>query len=288
VQTSPLKPSRQGQDQPSQAPGDHDVVRIPEAGRGGLSATAIAIGAAVVVALLVGAVLGYAWERRAVSDREDQIAAALVAAKRAQDVADGAAAQVGVLGPQVAALQNDLRQARQAAMVLRASRQELRRTLAEARHQQAAMADQLGAARAQARHLSGTQLTDGGYVGMISAVAASQTPPRVVFDPGAWFNGRSARAAAVKDGVIRPNEPWSHKHYFRDREVQWRTLHLAPDARVILWNLGGQPRRQVVGIDQLQRAFTSRTSWGEQIRHDPFRVVISDGRVIAVTQLRYP
>ena len=46
--------------------------------------------------------------------------------------------------------------------------------------------------------LSGTQLPDGGYVGKISAVAAA-------------------------DGVVGPNQPWPHKHCFRDREVQWRT-----------------------------------------------------------------
>lgn len=284
MQTSPVKPSRTDHD----GPDDRNIVRIPEAGRRGPSVTAIAIAAAVVVALLIGAALGYAWERRAVAAREDQVAAALVAAQHARAVADSAAAQVGVLGPQVSALQNDLRQAHQAEAVLRASRGELRRQLVDARRAQESMAGELGAARAQARQLSGTQLNDGGYVGKISAVGATQTPPRIVFDPGAWFNGRSARAAAVHDGVIGPHKPWSHKHYFRDREVQWRTLHLSQQARVILWNLWGVPGRHVVGIAQLQRAFGSRTAWGERIRHDPFRVVISGGDVVTVVQLRYP
>lgn len=284
METSPVKSSRTDHDEPD----GRDVVRIPEAGRRGPSATALAIAAAVVVALMIGAVLGYAWERRAVAAREDEVAAALVAAHHARTVADSAAAQVGLLGPQVAALQNDLRQAHQAAAVLRASRGELRRQLADARRAQDEMAGQLGAARAQARQMSGTQLNDGGYVGKISAVGATQAPPRIVFDPGAWFNGRSARAAAVHDGVIGPHQPWSHKHYFRDREVQWRTLHLSQHARVILWNLWGVPGRHVVGISQLQRAFASRTAWGEEIRHDPFRVVVSGGNVVTVVQLRYP
>ena len=65
-------------------------------------------------------------------------------------------------------------------------------------------------------------------------------------------------------------------------------LNVAPQARVILWNLGGHPGRRVVGIDQLGRSFTSRTAWGEQIRHDPFRVVIEGARVVTLVQLRYP
>jgi hypothetical protein len=279
MQTSPVKPSQEPE----------RVVRIPEARPPRNVPPAVTgIVAAALVALVLGTILGYAWGHRGIRDRDAEVAAAVPAARRAQTSAAQSAARADDLAARNTALVNQLLRARQGAALVRASRQELRAALAAAQRTIAATQAQVGEARQHAMRLAGQPLPPGRYVGRILAVGVGQSPPRLVFDAGTWFNGRSAQIAAIKDGVIGPNDPWPHKHYFRNEAVRWRTIRLSRGARVTLWNLGGHPGKHVVGIEQLQLAFSSRARWAEQIRHDPFWITVHRGRVVVVTQQRYP
>ena len=276
MQTSPVKPSLR----------DHDVVRVPEAGPRRPGARALAIAAAVLVALVLGAALGNVWGRRGVQDTRDQAAGAVIAARDAQAAAVRAAASAADTSEQLAVARNDLRQALAGAALVRGSREELRRMLADARGTIADMNARLGKARAQSRAAT-TPLPNGTHIGRIWAVGATPSPPRIVFDGGAWFRGGAAQAAAALDGVIGPNDPWPPGRYFRNRDVRWSTPRVAPGAQVTLWHLGGDPGKRVVGIEDLARVFGSDAAWAQGIRNDPFWVTVRAGSIIKVRQQRY-
>lgn len=242
---------------------------------------------AVAAALVLGVVLGSLRDRAAIRDRDAAMAAAQAAGTQAAAAAADAHLMLERVSGRIAELNQELDRTRQHVEVMAASQGEMQQQLIDARADASHARSKLATAQQQTSRLAGSPLGDGRYIGRIWAVGASQSPPRLVFDPGQWFAGRAARDAAVADGIIGPNDPFPRHRYFRGGAAEWHTLRLAGSARVTLRTWRGRPGPTVVGIGQLQRAFGSGARWALRAARDPFWITIREGRVVQVQQQPY-
>jgi len=260
---------------------DRDVIVIPEAHAPLPQWAVLTIAGTAVIALIVGALGAYAWQRGGVRDRDAAIVVATDRAIVAEDEARTSAVQVTVLESRVADLRTVLNRSRARTVVVGASRSELRRQLADARRE-------LDRARARITALAATPTEDGQHIAFVVAVGASQDPSVVVLDLGRWFTGERARQAAIADGVLDPGDALTNGRYLRNATPGWRTVPLDPAAtvRVRGWHRHGGVT--VISVDELQQMMRSNRVWAEHIRHDPFWVTVEGGRVTALREQRYP
>jgi hypothetical protein len=258
---------------------EQDLIVIPEAKepmRWGPVAIAVAGGLALI--LIVG-LAAYAVDQRNRADALDtQLAQALADERILVDSSTAARERIAVLETRLGTLEGDLQRARQGQDVLQASTKEARRNLREAR---GALEDE----QARFRSYMGPPVGNGGHVGRLIAVGADQSPARVTVDLGRWFSGAAATEAALDDGVIVAGE--TVPRYFRNDDHTWRTLPLDAFANVTVrrWNGSGT---YTISLSELQRLSRVDGRRADRIMHDPFRLTVTDGRVTALTQLRYP
>ena len=257
---------------------DQDLIVIPEAKeppRWGLIA---AIVGGVLALVIVVALVAYAVDQRnRADDLETQLAQALDDRQALVDDATASRERVAVLATRVASLEGDLVRARRGKDVAAASRQEARQELRQARQ---ALEDE----QARFRSYMGPEVGDGIHVGRLIAVGADQSPSRVTIDLGQWFTGADATQAAIDDGVIGADE--RVRRYFRNEDTAWRTLPLDGSATVTILRGGGRGTF-TIPLAELQRLTRTDSRRADRVNHDPFRITIVDGRVTALSQLRY-
>ena len=267
---------------------DHDVVVIPEAGSPRGLAPIVAVALGILGALLLGIVAGSAWQRNVVSDRNQQIAAAVAAARTQEAAALAARAQLAQQDGRISALTQALGQAHRHTLLLLASRQEARNVAADMRAQLDNSHTRLGKAHRRAVGMTGPSLPDGRSIGRIVLVGATQSPPRLVFDVGVWLRGQAAHAAAVADGVIHPGQRLPHHRYFRNLTSAWRMVRVSSSAGVTIRHWRGHPGVRVVGIHRLQRMFAMHARWARVAVKNPFWVTVSHGTIQTILEQRYP
>jgi hypothetical protein len=279
MQAPPRKPTRE----------DRDVIIIPEAREPRRPGVIAAVALGVVAALLLGTLGGYFWGHRQVSTLEASVASTQQAslADKAALVA-AAQARVDELNKRIADLTAAYQRSRQQVSLLLSSRQEGRRRIVELEAQLADAQGQLTKAQGQANHPGGPPLSDGTHIGMILALSASASPPRLVLDPGRWYTGHAAHAAAVAHGVIGPTETLPHHRYFQNLDGGWRTTPMVAGARVTLWHWRGHLGARVVSIGRLQRVLSSGAPWAVRVQHNPFWITVVDGQITIIREQRYP
>ena len=258
---------------------EQDLIVIPEA-REPMRWGPIAIVVAGAMALiLIVALAVYAVDQRDRADALDaQLSQAIDDQRLLIDSSTAARERIAALETRLATLEGDLTRARQGKDVLQASTKEARRNLREARRA-------LGDEQARFRAYMGPPVADGAHTGRLIAVGADQAPARVTVDLGRWFSGAAATQAALDDGVIVTGE--TVPRYFRNDDLTWRTLPIDTFATVTVrrWNGSGT---YTISLSELQRLSRADGRRADRIMHDPFRLTVTDGRVTALTQLRYP
>ncbi len=258
---------------------EQDLIVIPEA-REPMRWGPIAIVVAGAMALLLIVALAlYAVDQRDRADALDaQLSQAIDDQRLLIDSSTAARERIAALETRLATLEGDLTRARQGKDVLQASTKEARRNLREARR---ALEDE----QARFRAYMGPPVGDGAHTGRLIAVGADQAPARVTVDLGRWFSGAAATQAALDDGVIVTGE--TVPRYFRNDDLTWRTLPIDTFATVTVrrWNGSGT---YTISLSELQRLSRADGRRADRIMHDPFRLTVTDGRVTALTQLRYP
>ncbi len=258
---------------------EQDLIVIPEAREPRRWGVAAAIVAGALALILIIALALYAVDQR---DRADDLDAQLTAALDDQqaliEAATASRERVAELETRVGVLEGDLQRARQGRDIASASKQEARENLRQAR-------DALDEEQARFRSYMGPVVNDGAHVGRLIAVGADQSPARVTIDLGRWFTGAAATHAAIEDGVIVAGDTKSR--YFRNDDPIWRTLPVDTFATVTVRRWGGSVT-YTIALSELQRLMRTDSRRAQRITNDPFRVTVTDGRVTALTQLRYP
>jgi hypothetical protein len=258
---------------------EQDLIVIPEATEPRRWTTIAAIVAGALALVLIVALAAFAIDQRnRANDLDAQLTEALDDQAALIDAATVSRERVGALETRVGVLEGDLQRARQGKDVAAASRQEARRQLREARR---ALDDE----QARFRSYMGPLVGDGSHVGRLMAVGADQSPARVTLDLGRWFTGAAATQAALDDGVIVAGE--SLARYFRNDDATWRTLPLDTFATVSVRRWGGG-LTYAISTAELQQLMRTDSRSAHRITNDPFRFTVTDGRITALTQLRYP
>ena len=258
---------------------EQDLIVIPEAKEPTRWGPVAIVVAGVLALILIVALVAYAVDQRDRADALDaQLAQAIDDQRVLIDSSTAARERIAVLETRLGTLEGDLQRARQGKDVLQASTKEARRSLREARR---ALEDE----QARFRSYMGPPVGDGDHAGRLLVVGADQSPARVTVDLGRWFTGAAATEAALDDGVIVAGE--TVPRYFRNDDLTWRTLSLDTFATVTVrrWNGSGT---YVISLSELQRLSRAGGRRADRIMHDPFRLTVTDGRVTALTQLRYP
>ena len=258
---------------------EQDLIVIPEAREPMRWGRVAALVAGALALILIVALVVYAVDQR---DRADALDAELSQALDDQrlliDASTAARERIAALETRVGTLEGDLTRARQGKDVLQASTKEARRDLREARRA-------LEGEQARFRSYMGPPVGNGAHAGRLIAVGADQSPARVTVDLGRWFSGAAATEAALDDGVIVAGE--TVPRYFRNDDLTWRTLPLDTFATVTVrrWNGSGT---YAISLSELQRLSRADGRRADRIMRDPFRLTVTDGRITALMQLRYP
>jgi hypothetical protein len=279
-------PTKGPQDQAPPAPPverpprrEQDLIVIPEATEPRRWSAVIVVAAGVLALIVIVALAAYAIDQRDRANALDtQLTQALDDQRALIDASTVARERIVALETRLGTLEGDLQRARQGREVLVASMQETRRNLRQARR---ALEDE----QARFRTYMGPPVGDGAHTGRLVAVGADQSPARVTVDLGRWFSGGAATEAAIDDGVIVSGD--TVPRYFRNDDLTWRTLPLDTFATVTVrrWNGSGT---YTISLSELQRLSRVDGRRADRIMGDPFRLSVSDGRVTALTQLRYP
>jgi hypothetical protein len=270
-----------------QAPPQHpstnerDLIVLPEARLPMPGWVPFVLAGVAAFALVVGAAVMDASQRGDLRDRDAAIAAATQRAVVAESDARNAAVRIGILESRVGGLRTVLDRSRARTVVVGANRAELRRQLAGARRE-------LDRTRARVTALTGTSTADGEHMALLVAVGGTQDPPRIVIDLGRWFTGERARRAAIADGAISPGDALPHGRYLRNATPGWRTVPLDPAATVAVRGWRRHAGVTVISVSELQQLMRTNRVWAERVRHDPFWVTVSGGRVTALREQRYP
>jgi hypothetical protein len=257
------------------------LIVIPEA-KASRRWTPLVLGAAAIVAaLVVGGITGYALGKGEADDRVAEAQTAL----RGQAAADAQAAAaldtVQVLEARVAGLQQRIDDQRGAVKVLSASKRESRKLLDQSREELAATKDQL-------RSVVGPAVNDGTHIGRVEAVNPSQDPARIVILVGRWFTGNAADQAAIADGAILSGQQLRHHRYLSPGDGVWRILRVDPSATVTIHRWRGPAGVRTVSIQEFEHILSMTTAWAERATHDPYWFDVSNGMVTALRQQRYP
>ena len=257
---------------------EQDLIVIPEA-KEPMRWRPAAIVAGVLALILIVALAAYAVDQgNRADDLDAQLSQALEDQRVLIDSSAAARERIAALETRLGMLEGDLQRARQGKDVLQASTKEARRNLRQAR---GALEDE----QARFRSYMGPPVGNGSHAGRLIAIGADQSPARVTVDLGRWFSGSAATQAALDDGVIVAGE--TVPRYFRNDDLTWRTLPLDTFATVTVrrWNGSGT---YAISLSELQRLSRADGRRADRIMHDPFRLTVTDGRVTALTQLRYP
>ena len=258
---------------------EQDLIVIPEAKEPRRWGVAAAIVAGALALILIITLALYAVDQRdRVDDLDAQLAAALDDQQALIEAATASRERVAELETRVGVLEGDLQRARQGRDIASASKQEARENLRQAR-------DALDEEQARFRSYMGPTVSDGPHVGRLIAVGADQSPARVTIDLGRWFTGAAATQAAIEDGVIAAGD--TRSRYFRNDDPIWRTLPVDTFATVTVRRWGGSVT-YTIALSELQRLMRTDSRRAQRITNDPFRATVTDGRVTALTQLRYP
>lgn len=235
----------------------------------------------VLLALVVGLV-AVTWQHGLVNDRDLTISAM-------QGEVAGLSEQVSALEGQLATAQATVAdqaqriatvEARNAALTQRyqmaiGNEQSAQAALARMQEELILTNEQLATAEAQlatanqaladanetVRTFVGAPLADGKHDGLLMAVGAAQSPPRLVID-------RIKQASGV----------------FVNQNPGWRTVEIAPDATVVVYGLNPY-HAQPISLDRLARLFANPAPWAVRVAQAPFRITIADGVVIAIREI---
>lgn len=222
----------------------------------------IAVVVATVTAMVLVVITGAAMidQRNQIEDRDAAVAAALVQRDRAQ-------ASVVTLTQRIEVLQAKA---------------------ATAATGKQALTRRLGAAQARLEQMLGPALSDGRYIGALTAVGADQDPPRLVIDVEQWFTDDAATQAAIDDGALPPGAGFvPNGYYIRNVDPRWRMLPVASDASVSLvtYPLGSIDEPLVVGFARFDGMFERDA---HSIRAFPYWITVQDGEVVAIDQQYIP
>jgi hypothetical protein len=218
--------------------------------------------ALTAIAMLVGALVGggavLAWERVGRSDADRALEQAL-------DQRDEALREVDALTTRVTALRGRLSAATDETVVLQAA---------------------LDRARGRLTGLLGPALEDGRHFGYLTAVGASQEPPRLVLDLAVWFTDQEAIEAALEDGVPR-EDAGINGYYIRNESPRWRILSIDPDATVVLSTYPvADPAHPVeVTLDRFAELFASSDGY---LPLSPYWLTIRNGVVVTIEEQFVP
>jgi hypothetical protein len=240
---------------------------------------AAAIVAGALALILIIALALYAVDQRdRADDLDTQLTAALDDQQALIEAATTSRERVAALETRVGVLEDDLQRARRGRDVASASKQEARENLRQTR---ATLAEE----RARFRSYMGPVVSDDPHVGRLIAVGADQSPARITIDLGRWLTGAAATQAAIEDGVIVAGK--RKPRYFRNDDPVWRTIPVDTFATVTVRRWGGGATYPIA-LSELQRLMRSDSRRAQRITNDPFRITVTDGRVTALNQLRYP
>ena len=244
---------------------------------------AIAIGA--ILALVIGASVGFAFQRKQVRiARADTVAAQRdldTARAGAALAAAGAETKITDLQAQVSTLTDQLTIAENAKNLATVGKSSADRRISK-------LTTKLTAAQAALSALIGPRLHHGWHIGYVVLVGASQSPDRIEVDLGRWFTGAEAHQAAIADGVITSGEHLPNPRYLRNTTHDFRSVNVTFSAQITLRHYKGATRPTSVTLTTLESIFGSRTSANETVRLDPFWIHITAGEVDAMRQQQYP
>jgi len=256
-----------------------DLVKVPEAERimvlpeakeprrwGLISGVALA----VVAALAVGVVAGYAWQDRAIADRDDAL-------REARATLGQARADLEVAATREAGLVGDIGDLREQLGSVREGRALIRATRADERRRAERLQQILAGTRGQLRELTGPALRPGIHLGYV--VGASAGDGLLVLDPARRLTGSAADRAATTDGVA-PRGP-----YVRNLDTTWSILRVAPGTAVSLRGYRGGPA--TITFDRFEVILSSSRAADERVAQNPFWVTIQDRQVVAIVEQRY-
>jgi len=238
----------------------------------------VAIG--VVLALVAGTAIGYAFQRKQVriaradgaSVQRDLDAARASAAA----AANGANTQITALKAQISSLTDELTLAQNAKDLATADNTKTAAQLAQ-------LQSKLSSATAALNSLTGPRLHHGWHIGYLKLVAASVSPDIVVVDLGRWLTGADARAAAKADGVHLQNP-----RYLRNLTFDLRTVDVSSTVVVTLRHYKGANKPTDHTLADLEKIFNGAGHADERVRHDPFWVHVVDGQIDKIREQRYP
>lgn len=120
---------------------------------------------------------------------------------------------------------------------------------------------QLATANETIRTMVGNPLPDGVHDGLLMAVGAVQSPPRLVIDRIKQVNG-----------------------VFVNQNPGWRTVEIAPDATVVVYGLDPY-HAQAISLERLARLFVNPAPWAVRVAHAPFGITITDGVVTTIREI---
>lgn len=232
--------------------------RYPDpAPREGRRRTAAMTAIALLLAASVGGGAVAAWQW--IGDTETE------ALQQALDQRDEALREVGVLTARV---------------------DELRGQLTAASEETAGLRAELERVQARLASVVGPALPDGRHFGCLTAVGASQRPPRLLFDLAVWFTDQEAIEAALEDGVPR-QDAGINGYYIRNENPRWRILPIDPDATVMLstYPIADPAHPVEVTFDRFAELFGSSDGY---LPLSPYWLTVQDGVVVAIEEQFVP
>lgn len=112
----------------------------------------------------------------------------------------------------------------------------------------------------------------------------------VTIDIIEWFQGERA-VNAYRNDHPKSAAPLPDGYYIRNRVVRWDTLAIADTAQFVMQTYshdsdGNFRSNEKVDFDQITRLFSETKQ--QQYKHIPFWIVISQGRILTITEQYVP
>lgn len=211
----------------------------------------------VVIAALVGAIVGGATVALVANGRLDDRTAELQAVRTDLDASQAAVA-------------------------------DLQAQLATGQGAEARLQRQLDRARNDLETWVGPPFPDGRHFVFIEATGVDQTPPRLVVDEATWFTDAEADQAAREDGNLPDGQAHiENGYYIRNETPAWRTVELSPSAPVsiVLYPWGDIDQPAVVDLERFENRMLAREPW---LLGLPYWLEVRDGVVTAIEQQFIP
>jgi hypothetical protein len=168
-----------------------------------------------------------------------------------------------------------------------AEAEELRAQLAAGEGTTTRLQRQLEQARADLETWVGPALPDGRHFGYLRAIGTAQEPPRLVVDLAEWYTDEAADQAAIEDGAMPPGQQHvENGYYIRNENPRWRIVEVDPAApiSIVLPPFGDIEQPAVVGLERFDQML-ERRPWMLAV---PYWLEVRDDVVVAIDQQFIP